>query len=452
MTAEEDTDRLDPGLIKLGGVVVLGAVTSMLDITIVNVAMAGLARQFGASISTIQWVGTGYLLAMAMVIPLTGWSVERFGAKTVWLFSLAVFLSGSLLCGAAWSVESLIVFRVLQGVGGGMILPVGQTILAQAAGPRRLGRVMSVVSLPAQLAPIIGPLIGGVIIDNVSWHWIFWINAPICTTAIVLAWWTVPASTPQPAQKLDLAGLALLSPAVTAIIFGLSEKSTPTVITGAVLLGGFIAHALRTERVPLIDVRLFRNRSFALSSVLLFLARVSIFGAMLLMPLYYQQVQGHSALVTGLLMAPQGIGTMLALALVGRLTDRVGTRPLALAGLAVTVLSMLAFTRLRADTGELVLAGALLIWGIGLATAAVPITTSAYRSLEHVQIPRATSAITIVQSVGGSLGTALLAVILQHRLLVDPSTAFGATFWWAAGFGVLSFAVALALPRKEKVI
>jgi EmrB/QacA subfamily drug resistance transporter len=451
MVAEENTDGVDAALLKLSAVVVLGAITSMLDITIVNVAMTGLTRQFNVPVSTIQWVGTGYLLALAMVIPLTGWSVERFGAKTMWLFSLTVFLSGSLLCGAAWSVESLIVFRVLQGVGGGMILPLGQTILAQAAGPRRLGRVMSVVSLPAQLAPIVGPLIGGVIIDDVSWRWIFWINAPICATAIVLAWRTVPASTPQPAQKLDLAGLALLSPAVASIIFGLAQKSIPAVIAGAVLLGGFIAHALHTEVVPLIDLRLFRNRSFALSSVLLFLARVSIFGAMLLMPLYYQQVQGHSALVTGLLMAPQGIGTMLALALVGRLTDRVGPRPLALAGLAVTVLGMLVFTRLRADTGELLLAGALLVWGIGLATAAVPITTSAYRGLEHVEIPRATSAITIVQSIGGSLGTALLAVILQHRLLVDPSTAFGATFWWAAGFGVLSFAVALALPRKDNV-
>src|SRR3954453_13121500 len=165
--------RRDRALLRLASVVVLGTIMSILDTTIVNVAIETLGRDLDASLSSIQWVSTGYLLALATVIPLTGWAMERFGGRNLWMVSVALFLVGSVLCGLAWSMTSLIVFRVLQGFGGGMIMPVGQAILAQAAGPERMGRIMSVIGVPTLLGPILGPVIGGLIVDNVSWRWIF---------------------------------------------------------------------------------------------------------------------------------------------------------------------------------------------------------------------------------------------------------------------------------------
>lgn len=177
---------LDRGLILLAITTLIGGFASMLDSTIVSVAIPALSHALHAPLSTLQWVITGYLLTMMAAIPITGWAVERFGARRTWLFALLLFLAGSVLSGASWSAGSLIVFRLLQGFGGGMILPVAQTIVVQAAGPERIGRIMSLVAVPAQLAPICGPVIGGLIIDGLSRRWMFYVNVPICLLAIVM--------------------------------------------------------------------------------------------------------------------------------------------------------------------------------------------------------------------------------------------------------------------------
>src|SRR5438874_5518208 len=196
--------NLDRGLLLLGGVVVLGTIMTVLDLTVVNVAIPTLRRDFGASISTIRWVLTGYMLAFGSVIPLSGWASERIGAKRVFVASLLVFLLGSVLAGSAWSVGSLIGFRVLQGLGAGMILPVGQTILAQAAGPQRVARVMSIVFVPGFIAPILGPVLGGAIVGATTWRWIFFLNLPIGVVAIALAVRLLPEAQQQLGHRLDL--------------------------------------------------------------------------------------------------------------------------------------------------------------------------------------------------------------------------------------------------------
>src|SRR5215211_9193032 len=208
-------------------VVIVGVIMSILDTTIVNVALETLSRELKAPLNTIQWVSTGYLLALATVIPLTGWMSERFGAKQVWMTSVALFGIGSALCGLAWSAESLIFFRVLQGFGGGLIMPVGMALLAQTAGVGRVGRVMSVVGVPMLLGPILGPVIGGVIVDSVSWRWIFYVNVPIVFVALAMAARLLHADAGRAdAGRLDWLGLALLSPGLAGIVFGLSESES----------------------------------------------------------------------------------------------------------------------------------------------------------------------------------------------------------------------------------
>jgi len=442
---------LDGAILKLSAVIVTGTITAMLDMTMVNVALAGMTRAFRAPITTVQWVNAAYLLSIAMVIPVTGRLAERFGARTMWLFALTVFMTGSILCGTAWSVGSLITFRAAQGIGGGMIVPLGIMMLAQAAGPERRGRVMAIAAVPTQLAPIVGPLLGGLVVDSVGWRWIFYLNVPVCLLALLLSVRGIPAGDRRADRRIDLPGLALLSPAIALLVFGLSSGGVFALTAGAVLLVVFIAYALRKPDAPLIDVRLFKHRALAAASALNFVSRLSIFGASMLIPLYYQQVRGHDALAAGLLMAPQSLGTMLALPYVGKLTDRIGARPVVLTGIALTTLSSVAYTQVTAHTGGPILAASLLVWGIGVAAVAVPVAAAAYQGLPPTEIPNATSAITMVQTVGASVGAAVLSAILQSRTAHhagELAPAFADTFWWVLGFTALALIPALLLPLR----
>src|SRR5689334_20863315 len=269
-TASQDA-ALDRGVLMVASVVVLGAIMSILDVTVVNVAINTLARDFHTSLSTIQWVATGYTLALATVIPLTGWAADRFGTKRLYMLSIAMFMTGSALSGLAWSAGSLIAFRVLQGLGGGMIMPAGMTILTRAAGPQRVGRVMAIIGVPMLLGPIIGPILGGYLVDNVSWRWIFFINIPIGISALALSLRVLPRDITSRHERFDTLGLALLSPGLALFIYGLAKSSgsggfasTEVLVPGLVgtaLLAAFVVHALRTND-PLIDMRLFANRTF----------------------------------------------------------------------------------------------------------------------------------------------------------------------------------------------
>jgi EmrB/QacA subfamily drug resistance transporter len=474
---------LDREVLVLGGVVVLGTVMTVLDLTVVNVAIPTLGRDFGSSISTIQWVLTAYTLAFASVIPLTGWASERFGAKRVYVASLLVFLLGSVLSGSAWSIGSLIGFRVLQGLGAGMILPVGQTILAQAAGPQRVARVMSIVFVPGFIAPILGPALGGAIVSTTTWRWIFFLNLPIGAVAVPLALRLLPEAKPQLGQRLDVRGLALLSPGIALFLYGLSEagngggltssRSLLPTAAGLALVLVFVWHARRRGPSALIDVSLFRRRALAAAAATSTLIIGALMGALLLLPLYFQLVRGQSPAHVGLLLAPQGIGAALALPVAGRLTDKVGARPVVLCGLGAALLGTLGYTQVGASTPYVCLAAALLVLGLGTGSTILPSMAAAFQALSREETPKGTSALNAIQRMAGGVGTALLAVVLQRAIaaklpdlhggiaaiaelpsgqhaaaLTAVSDAFGTSFWVAFGLMTAAVVPALMLPRR----
>src|SRR6266567_9203613 len=471
-------------VLVLGAVVVLGMIMTVLDLTIVNVAVPTLGSDFNASISTIQWVMTGYMLAFASVIPLTGWASERFGAKRVWIGSLLLFMLGSGLAATAWSIGSLIGFRVLQGVGAGMILPVGQTILAQAAGPQRMGRVMSLVGVPMLLGPILGNVIGGAIVDQVSWRWIFYINVPVGVAAIVAAQRLLPEAKPQLGQRLDLRGLTLLSPGIALFLYAMTEagnqgglSSTRTIAAGTAglaLVALFVWHAALRGKAALIDLSLFRRRGFAAAAALNFLLIGALFGSLLLLPLYYQLVRHETPLHVGLLLVPQGVGAALALPLAGWLTDKIGARIVVSTGTVIAALGTLAYTQVGAHTSYTYLAVALFVVGLGIGSLVVPSMAAAFQTLAREETPRATSALNAIQRIAGAIGTALLAIVLQRaiadslpalhggiaglarlsaqqREAVAPQLAhaFATTFWVAVGLIAAAVLPALLLPRAR---
>jgi EmrB/QacA subfamily drug resistance transporter len=468
-------EKLDPALVKLIIVMLTGVIPALLDTSIVNVAIDTIGRDLHTTVSTIQWVITGYLLSFGMVIPLSGWALARFGGRAIWVFSLSVFLLGSVLSGASWSIGSLIGFRILQGIGGGLLLPLLTTLLTQAAGGRNLGKLMATVSLPVAVVPILGPLVAGLIISNFSWRWIFFVNVPICLAGLILSWRGLAGvsppqgsasadGAPRARARLDLVGLLLLCPALAGLLYGLAQVSTQhgfghsavliPLGAGAVLLAGFIAHALRTSHEPLVDLRLFRSRSFGAASGLMFLAGLSIYGAMLLLPLYFQQARGYSALAAGVMMIPQGVGSILPRTLVGRLTDSMGPRPIVIGGTVLAALGTIPFAFAGPHANVVLLGAALFVRGAGLGAATIAVMAGAFSGLSKPQIPHASSMVRLMQQVGGAFGAAVLAVILASQVTAHAATAggvataFGHTFWWCVGFTVLALVPALLMPGR----
>ncbi|MBO9532220.1 MAG: DHA2 family efflux MFS transporter permease subunit [Solirubrobacteraceae bacterium] len=489
--------ELDPALLRVAAVVVLGTFMSILDTTIVNVAINDLAKEFNSTLPTIQWVSTGYMLALATVIPLTGYFADRFGTKRLYMISIGLFLAGSILSGAAWSAESLIAFRVLQGLGGGMIMPAGMTILTHAAGPQRMGRVMGLVGVPMLLGPILGPILGGLFVDQFTlfgltfdWRWIFYVNVPVGIVALLMAQRFLPTDESKPHHKLDWLGVLLLSPGMAIFVYGLAEtasaggfgstKTLVPVIVGTVLVLAFIRHASRDED-PLIDVSLFKKMPVGPSAGTTFLFGTAFFGTMFLVPLYLQIVHGKSAFDSGLLIAPQGIGAMIMMPVSGRLTDKTGPGRIVLVGLALVTSAMLALTQVDENTSLWIFCAILFVNGLGMGSTMMPAMSAAMRSLQRDEVARATSGLNVVQRTGGAMGTAILAVVLTHQLQdrlpgngasgeqglgalssvpasekaqIVPSIAdaFGHTFWWSAVIIAIAFIPAYFLPRDKPVM
>ncbi|MEU0539787.1 DHA2 family efflux MFS transporter permease subunit [Nocardia sp. NPDC005978] len=418
-------DKLDAGVLKIAGVVVLGAIMSILDITVVTVAIPKFQETFDTTYAIAAWSMTGYTLALATVIPLTGWAADRFGTKRLYMAALVFFVLGSVLCSTAWSIESLIAFRVIQGLGGGMLMPLGMTIMTHAAGPHRIGRVMAVLGVPMLLGPILGPILGGWLIDSFSWHWIFLINLPIGIVALALAAIIFPADRPEPSESFDFVGMLLASPGLALFLFGVSsipEAGTvaskrvliPAII-GLALMVAFVFHAMRAKH-PLIDLRLFQNKSLRYAVMTMTLFAMAFFGSGLLLPSYLQQVRGESTLMAGLLIAPQGLGAMLTMPIAGRLVDKIGPGKIVLTGITVMSLGVAFLTQVSADTPYPMLCAALFVTGLGMGCTMMPTMTAAIQTLTHAQVARGSTLMNIVNQTAGSIGTAVISVVLTNLL------------------------------------
>jgi EmrB/QacA subfamily drug resistance transporter len=346
------------------------------------------------------------------------------------------------------------------------MMPLLITILVQAAGPGRLGRMMSIASLPVVVVPALGPVVGGLIVTDLSWRWIFYVNVPICLAAIGLAWrWMRPIASTGERHPFDIVGLLCLSPGLALVFYGLAQVSGPSgfasvavvvpIAAGVVFLAAFGVHAARRHEGPLVNIRVLRIPSFAAAAGVFLLSGLSLYGPLLLLGLYYQDVQGKSALITGLLLAPQGIGTLLPRTLAGKLTDRVGPRLVVIPGLTLTVAGTLAFALAGSAPSDWLLSASLIVRGAGLGAVTIAVMAGAFQGVPHQDVPDASTMMRIVQQVGGSFGAAVLAVILAGQLASHAGltaavrvAAFDTSFWWAIGFTVLALAPAVLLPTR----
>jgi len=458
-------DKVDPQVVKQAMILVVGVLAVIFDTTIVSVALHTLSIRLHAPVSVIAWVSTGYLLALGIAVPLSTWGLQRFGGKRLWMFALAVFLIGSIGSSLAWNADSLIAWRVVQGAGGGIMLPVLTTLIMSAAGGKALGRTVTIIALPALLGPILGPLAGGAILTHLSWRFMFWVNVPFCVVGLYLAARYMPADArdrAKPRPRLDLGGVALLAPGVAATILGLSDAGSaagfahPDVIVplaiGVALIAAFTGYALRRSQ-PLVDVRLLGRRPVASASVVLFFSGFSLYGAMLLLPLYYQEVRGVSALTAGIMLVPQGIGALLSRNLAGKLTDKIGARAIAVAGFAIVTAATIPFAFAGPDTSPWPLALLLIVRGFGLGAVTIPVMAVAFVGLDKQQIAHSSVVTRTVQQVGGSFGTAVLAVILTAGIAAQHgnlAAGFHLAFWWASGFSAVAVLLSLWLPGSPR--
>lgn len=461
-------NKLDPTILRVAIILATGALAPMLNSTMINVAFKIIAVDMNASISVAQWIITGYVLSMGLVIPVTGWVVNRFGCKRIYLFSLFLFFIGSAFAMISWSIESLICAAIIQGISTGLIISTIQTEIVHISDGQNLGRLLSIATIPALLGPILGPTLGGVIVSGFNWRAIYLIDILVCFIMIPLSWKLVPKDKACVAKpSLDLFGLIILSPAFALVVYGIVQISSQGNIyspevdvplgIGIFLLVIFTAYALKTKREPILDIGLLKSGGFSSAIIALFFTGLISNGGMLLLPLFYQEVTGFSILEAGIWLIPQGIGMFLAIRWVGKMTERDSSNYILLACFGSTALGTLPFAFSNPETNIILLSVALLIRGGGLGGIFIYLMNSAYVGLRREQVPHATTIIKISQTVGGAFGSAVIATLLQSKISDNHThsintvcEAYNNIFWWVIAFTVLASIPALFLNISVK--
>jgi EmrB/QacA subfamily drug resistance transporter len=455
---EVAAEKLPAGIWKIAAVAVLGSFLSQLDATVVNVSLPTLAVELHSTLSTIQWIMSGYLLALALMLPMNGWLVDRIGAKRLYLWCFTTFTLSSALCGAAWSAESVVMFRVLQGMSGGLLAPMAQMMLARAAG-KHMARVMGYAALPILLGPVLGPVLAGTILQHASWRWLFLVNLPVCLAGIVMAALFLPDdSGERRVRAFDGLGFALLSPGLVLFLYSSDhlEQTTGRVLLGAaaLLLGLFVRHALAKGEGALLDLELFQRKVFATAASTQFLSSGVSYAAQMLVPFYLIRVCGKSPSETGLMLAPLGLGMVCVYPLMGKLTQRFGIRWVSASGATLALLGLAPMIFLASHGLIMALfVAALVVRGVGQGAVGIPSITAAYASVPKRELPMATTSLNIVQRLGGPTLTTVCATFLAWRMRLSggPSAkAFVAAFGLLCVLQVLALLSSLQLPTRVR--
>ncbi|MBV9595561.1 MAG: multidrug efflux MFS transporter [Chloroflexi bacterium] len=430
---------------------IIALFADVLDATIVNVALPTLGRELAVGNDVLQWVVTGYLLSLAIWIPASGWLGDRFGTKRIFLLALSIFLGGSALCGFAWNADSLIAFRVLQGIGGGMLTPVGTTMVVRAFPREERARGSAIIGVPAVLAPVLGPLIGGYLVDSVGWRWIFFVNLPIGLIGLVFAALVLREHREPRPGRFDIPGFVLAASSLGTLLYAFSRVPDAGWTSGAVI--GWLATGLvaglaliyveSRKREPMLQLRLFRDRVFATSNLAHVLTVAGLVGTLFLVPLYLQGLRGLSAWESGLTSFPQAVGLVCAMPLAGLLYPRVGARPLAVAGLLITAVSAGLLSTSDLQTTLWIVRAVLFARGLGFGLALLPLQTATFANIALSDTGGASALFNTLRQVAASLGVAALASVLSSATgVADFHAAFGAS----AVLGVAATGAALRLP------
>ena len=421
MTIQASTTgrRFDPRWLPLI-VTTVGSFMSILDSTIVNIALPTILKDFGASLQSGQFVITSYLMALAVVIPLTGYLGERVGMKRLYMVTLGCFTIGSALCGLAWNVQSLVLFRVIQGLGGGMLQPLGMAIVFTMITPLERPHFMALLGIPALLAPMLGPTVGGYLVEYSSWRAVFLINVPIGIVDIAIAWFLLKETPLRADTRMDWRGFVFAAMAFPVLLLALSTGEdqgwgSPLVLAFATIGSFSLVAFIRTElrnHDPMLRVRLFAIPMFRIALFVQWIGFFSLFGLNFLMPLFLQRAHGLGAAEAGQVLLPMGLVAFITMNTAGRMYHRVGPRPLVICGLSVLALTTWLWSQVNADTSIVWILFVVSGRGLGLGLFGQTVQLVAYNSIPSTEIPRATSLVNMGQRINGALSTAVLTTVL----------------------------------------
>jgi EmrB/QacA subfamily drug resistance transporter len=407
-------------------VALIGAFMSILDSSIVNVAIPTIMGVFNVGTSDVQWVSTIYMLALGVVIPFSGWLGDRIGFKRLYMLSMGVFVLGSLLCTISWNLDSLVVARVIQAMGGGMIMPTTMAMIFRMVPRNQVGSAMGILGIGLMVAPAIGPTLGGYLVDFVDWRWIFTINLPIGAIGILLALFVLPEFQSKHPGRLDIAGGLTSAGGLFCLLLALSKGADwgwgaePTVILFVVSLFFFVlfVYLELTAENPLLELRVFKYRSFTMANLMVFITNMVMFSGIFFVPLFLQTSRGLGALETGLLMMPAALVSGAIMPIQGRLFDRFGPRPLAIAGILLLILVSWLFHYLTLATATSTIILWMMLRGFVMPLANMPAQTAALVEIPTQLVGRASALTNIIGRVAGSFGIAVLTSVLNTRQIL----------------------------------
>lgn len=398
---------------------VLGLFMEIMDTTIVNVAIPTLSREFDVKGAGIEWVVLGYLLSIAVWIPSSGWIGDRIGTKKTFLFALFVFTTASALCGASQTLGQLIAFRILQGVGGGMLTPVGTAMLYRAFPPEERARASTVLVVPTVIAPALGPIIGGLLIEHLTWHWIFLVNIPIGILGFMFGLAYLQENKEPTAGSFDFPGFVLAAAGLASLLYSLSQGpdkgwgSTEVLVTGlaGILLLTAMVRVEMTRTSPMLYLRLYGDRMFRNSNMVNTFSYGAFAAFLFLLPQFLQTLLGLTPLQSGLTTFPQAVGVILASQFVGKMYHTIGPRRLVTLGLIMVSLSTVPYVFIGTDVSTWTIRGLMFVRGLSMACSFVPLQASTYANIEKSDTGRASAIFSTQRQASAAFGVAILSTV-----------------------------------------